>query len=127
MNYRGFAPWCFIIHCVVVHVVIVYLHYSHFTLNEQLRRAAGLGSTEEVVRLLGQGAYPNYQDPSGWTAVHCACIYNKHHSLSVILKKKNININLRTNISNETPLHFACEYGSLKCVQILLDYGADTG
>ena len=113
-----------IIHCVVVHVVIVYLHYSHLTLNQQLRDAAIRGSTEEVVRLLGEGADPNDQDHDGWTAVHCTT--NNHHSLSVILKEKHININLRTNINN-TPLHYACRNGSLKCVQILLDHGADTG
>ena len=117
-----------IIHCVVVHVVIVYLHYSHLTRNEQLRDAArwGRGSTEEVVRLLGEGADPNDQDRRGWTAVHYACLYNNPQSLSVMLKEINININLRT-ISNNTPLHIACRDGSLKCVQILLDHGADTG
>ena len=115
-----------IIHCVVVHVVIVYLHYSHLTLNQQLRNAARRGRPEEVVRLLGEGADPNDQDQYGWTAVHEACVYNNHRSLSVILKEKNININLSTS-NNSTPLHYACRCGSLKCVQILLDHGADTG
>ena len=115
-----------IIHCVVVHVVIVYLHYSHLTLNEQLRDAAAGGLTEEVVRLLGEGADPNDRDDLGWTAVHCACINNNPQSLSVMLKNNNININLSTN-SNSTPLHWACSSGYLKCFQILLDYGADTG
>ena len=108
-------------------MVIVYLHYSHLTLNEQLSDAARWSSTEEVVRLLGEGADPNDPDDLGWTAVHYACIYNNPQSLSVILKGKHININLRDISSNSTPLHFACEYGSLKCVQRLLDNGADTG
>ena len=114
-----------IIHCVVVHVVIVYLHYSHRTLNHQLWSAVKYGLTEEVVRLLGEGADPNGQDYSGRTAVHVACACNPQ-VLNILLQHKHININLRDN-SNDTPLHLACREGSLKCVKTLIKHGADTG
>ena len=61
-------------------MVIVYLHYSHLPLNEQLYYAAGNGRTEEVVRLLGEGADPNCLSEFGSTALHAACINNYHQS-----------------------------------------------
>ena len=107
-------------------MVIVYLHYSHHTLNDQLRGAAEYGRTERVVRLLGEGADPNDQDQYGWTAVHIACYTNNHQILSILLEHKNIDVNVRTNI-NDTPLHVACGHGSLKCADALVECGADTG
>ena len=41
-----------------------------------------------MVRLLGEGADPNDQNHFGQTAVHYA--NNKHQSLDIILKEKNI-------------------------------------
>ena len=114
-----------VIYCVIVHVVIVYLHYSHFPLNEQVYYAAYNGHTEEVVRLLGEGANPNWLDKYGWTALHWACIYNRHQILSILINS-NANINIKDRNKN-TPLHWACRGGSFECVLHLLGAGCDSG
>ena len=117
-----------IIYCVVVHVVIVYLHYSDLPLNKQVYYAAREGHTEEVVRLLGRGADPNWQsvDVYGWTALHWACYNNRHQMLTVLINSKHAYINIKT-IYKDTPLHFACRKGSFECVQLLVVAGCDSG
>ena len=107
-------------------MVIVYLHYSDHPLNEQLYYAALEGRTEEVVRLLGRGADPNWQDGYERTAVHMACYKNHHQTLSVMINSNNTNINIK-NRDNDTPLHDACRYGSFECVRVLLGAGCDSG
>ena len=84
----------------------MYLHYSDGTLNRQVYCAAH-GHTEEVVRLLGEGADPNWQDKHGWTAVHLACINNHPRTLSVLVNS-NSNINIKGE-DKDTPLHIATQ------------------
>ena len=78
-------------------MVIVYLHYSHLPLNDQVYWAALDGRTEEVVRLLGEGADPNWQNVFGWTALHVACVYNRHQILTILINS-NANIISRIDI-----------------------------
>ena len=107
-------------------MVIVYLHYSDRPLNEQVYWAARDGHTAEVVRLLGEGANPNWQtDETGWTALHVACIYNHHQVLPVMITK-HANINIKNRHKN-TPLHIACWYGSFECVHLLVVAGCHPG
>ena len=106
-------------------MVIVYLHYSHRPLNEQVYYAACYGHTEEVVRLLGEGANPNWQDGIGWTALHMACAYNRPQILTILVNS-NANINIKDSYK-DTPLHFACRNGSFECVRVLLGAGCDSG
>ena len=107
-------------------MVIVYLHYSHLPLNEQVHYAAYNGSTEEVVRLLGEGAKPNWQDEDGWTALHLACIYNRHQMLTILINSEQANINIKDS-DKDTPLHKACRGGSFECLPILFVAGCDSG
>ena len=104
---------------------IVYLHYSHLPLNEQLYWAARDGHTEEVVRLLGEGANPNWQDTAGSSAVHVACLNNHPQALTALLNN-NGNLNIKTTW-HDMPLHYACDRGSLECVRILMAAGGDSG
>ena len=106
-------------------MVIVYLHYSHQPLNQQVYYAARYGHTEEVVRLLGEGADPNWQDVSGWTALHWACIYNRHQILTVLINSK-ANINIKDS-DKDTPLHKASSRGSFECVPLLFGANCDSG
>ena len=106
-------------------MIIVYLHYSDYPLNELLWLAARDGRTEEVIRLLGEGADPNWQNEYGSTALHWACINNLHHALSVLINS-NANINIKDGEKN-TPLHFACRYGSFECVPLLVVAGCLSG
>ena len=109
-------------------MIIVYLHYSHLPLNEQLWQAACYGHTEEVVRLLGEGANPNWLDSSGLTAVHWACYDNHPQMLSAMIRNDiNADPNIKTGDTKYTPLHYACERGSLECVRVLVDAGGDSG
>ena len=87
-------------------MVIVYLHYSDRPRNEQVYYAAFEVHTEEVVRLLGEGADPNWQNVDGLTALHWACIKNHHPILSILISS-NANINIKDSHKN-TPLHYAC-------------------
>ena len=88
---------------------LLFIHYSDRPLNEQVYWAACNGRTEELVRLLGEGADPNWQDKHGWTAVHWACINNHPRTLSVLVNS-NANINIKGE-DKDTPLHIACEEG----------------
>ena len=106
-------------------MVIVYLHYSGLTLNEQLNWAAYEGRTEEVVRLLGEGANPNWQNVHGWSALHRACINNHHQTLTVLVNN-HANINIKDR-DKDTPLHNACRKGSFECVHLLVGAGCDSG
>ena len=106
-------------------MVIVYLHYSHDPPNEQVYWAACEGHTAEVVRLLGEGADPNWQNGIGWTALHVACIDNRHQILTVLINSK-ANINIKDR-NKDTPLHWACRDGSLECVHLLFGAGCDSG
>ena len=121
--HRGISTFGAFIYSVVVHVIIVYLHYSHCPLNEQVYWAAYNGHTEEVVRLSGEGADPNWQSASGWTALHRACANNRHQILSVLVNS-NANINIKSEDKN-TPLHIACEEGYFECVSLLLGAALD--
>ena len=109
-------------------MVIVYLHYSHRhrPLNQQVYWAARDGRTEEVVRLLGEGADPNWQDMSGWTALHVACIYNHHQVLTVLVNSEHTNINIKDR-DKDTLLHYACREGSFECVRVLVVANCDSG
>ena len=104
----------------------MYLHYSLLPLNKQVYWAAYEGHTEEVVRLLGRGADPNWQDVNGWTALHVACINNHHQMLTVMINSKHANINIKGRYKN-TPLHKACGNGSIECVPLLVSAGCDSG
>ena len=106
-------------------MIIVYLHYSHRPLSQQLYYAALNGHTEEVVRLLWRGADPNWQNESGWTALHVACILNRHQMLTVLVNS-NANINIKDSYKN-TPLHIACRDGSFECVPLLFGANCDSG
>ena len=105
-------------------MVIVYLHYS--PLNEQVFYAACVGRTEDVVRLLGEGATPNWQDDYERNALHAACINNHHQMLSFLINSNHANINIKDR-NKDTPLHHACRYGSFECVHLLMGEGCDSG
>ena len=116
-----------LVYCVVVRVImiIVYLHYSHRPLNDQLYWAIHEGHTEEVFRLLEEGADPNWQNVDGRTALHMACFHNHHLILSVLINS-NANINIKDG-NTYTPLHWACRYGYFKCVSLLVGAGCHSG
>ena len=67
----------------------------------------------------------NWRDGVGWTALHRAS-FDRPDLIKVLLKSSpNIN---QQDFGGETPLHRACNCGSLPCVKLLLATGqCDTG
>ncbi len=88
----------------------------------QLYEASGGGRVDEVERLLARGAPVNWRNRGGWTALHIACyMYNNHPDVVKILTQHDgIDVNVQ-DTSNHTPLHWACWFGYLKCVQVLME------
>ena len=111
--------------CDYLHYSDLPTHYSLLPLDQQLTTVVLFGRTEEVVRLLGEGAEPNWQNVHGRTALHEACINNDPPTLSVLVNS-NANIKIKDK-DKETPLHIACEEGYFECVSLLLGAGCHSG
>ncbi len=63
----------------------------------------------------------------GTSAAHRA-VKNNHYQMLEVMIKAGINVNLtedQPKIVGSTLLHTACEYGSVECVKLLIDAGAD--
>lgn len=63
-------------------------------------------------------------DDNDWTSLHRAAYYNQAEVIKLFLTK-GADINIRTKIMNSTPLHLACQSGSLKAVIALVENKAD--
>ncbi|GFS20367.1 ankyrin repeat domain-containing protein 32 [Elysia marginata] len=57
----------------------------------------------------------------GETVLHTACIKNNAELLEELLLHPDVDVNVRDAIG-WTPLHEACNHGSLKCVELLLQF-----
>ena len=97
------------------------IHCSH-DLGEQLRNASRDGHVDKVKRLLARGAPVDWRDRDGWTVLHWACYYNQHDVVKIFTQQDGIDVNVRATIK-DTPLHLACYWGHLKCVQLLMATG----
>ena len=66
---------------------------------------------------------------NGLTALHVACYRNRLDIVKYLVEDKKVNLNLREVVKPRTfvmpPLYRACVNGSIECVQILLQNGAD--
>ena len=63
----------------------------------------------------------------GTSAAHRA-VRNNHYQMLEVMIKAGINVNLaedQPKIVGSTLLHTACEYGSVECVKLLIEAGAD--
>ena len=82
-----------------------------------------------VIKLLKEGVPVNWRNRNGWTSLHVTCMQNLSvwhgtnplEVMKVLLRHK-ANVNQQTNFG-DTPLHYACEYGHLDRVKILLATG----
>ena len=97
------------------------IHCSH-DLGRQLYNASRDGHVNRVERLLARGAPVNWRGISGDTALHTACSNNHPDVVKILTQQDGIDVNAQTN-TKETPLHYACFYGYLKCVQLLMATG----
>ena len=77
---------------------------------------------DDVERLLARGAPVNWRDSNGCTALHWACINNHPDVVKILTQQDGIDVNVQ-DIFKDTPLHYACRWGYLKCVQLLMATG----
>ncbi|XP_064390776.1 GA-binding protein subunit beta-2-like [Halichondria panicea] len=88
-------------------------------LGEQLYDASRDGRVDEVERLLARGAPVNWGNSFGFNVLHRACINNHPDVVKILTQQDGIDVNVQTTYKN-TPLHWACYKGHLKCVQLLM-------
>ena len=94
-------------------------------LEKELLRAARNGNVKLVGRLLNQGARPTAQDVDGWTCLHAAAVDGHDQVIALLVSHKEIvDVNI-TTWDGRSALYFASLEGSKKCVDILLENGAD--
>ena len=77
---------------------------------------------DEVERLLVRGAPVSWRDSEGWTALHIACWDNQPDVVKILTQRDDNDVNVQT-VRKFTPLHWACLWGHLKCVQLLMATG----
>ncbi|MCO6045092.1 ankyrin repeat domain-containing protein [Aeoliella sp. ICT_H6.2] len=89
-----------------------------------LHVAAGLGNTEQVKKLLADGADPSKAN-DGWknTPLHFAA-GAQHLEVAKLLKEKDANLDAK-NVFGATPLHYAANEDNLEFAKWLVEQGAD--
>ena len=97
------------------------IHCSH-DLGQQLYKASYGGRVDEVERLLARRAPVDWRDSLGYTALHMACIKNHPDVVKILTQQDGIDVNVQTT-RKDTPLHLACHWECLKCVQLLMATG----
>ncbi|WP_249315854.1 ankyrin repeat domain-containing protein [Bacillus sp. FJAT-49711] len=93
-------------------------------MNQQFISSAEKGDTENVLKLLEDGANINATDDLGRTAV-LAATYNNNVDTVKALIQKGADINIRDNKLNNVILYAGAE-GLLEIVKLAIDAGADT-
>jgi len=66
----------------------------------------------------------NKFDEEGRTPLHYSSWNGLHDNVRILLENGAM-VNIQTPDRKSTPLHFACGMCKIKCVQVLLQYGAD--
>mmetsp|Transcript_43113 Transcript_43113/g.71678 ORF Transcript_43113/g.71678 Transcript_43113/m.71678 type:complete len:549 (+) Transcript_43113:34-1680(+) len=86
-------------------------------------KAAAIGDTEGVQKLVASGADVNQTSAGGWAPVHMACRRTKSEDTSVeclaMLLKLGADIDQRMD-NGCTALHYACENGRTDCTKLLI-------
>ncbi|KAG6557716.1 hypothetical protein Mapa_000481 [Marchantia paleacea] len=99
-----------------------------------LMLACELGHEEAVKLLLEYRASIMMNCEEGWNALHYAARWGRFEASKLIVKESaeainSVTLRLRTTsesqVQNKSSLMFACQYGHVKIVKILLDHRAD--
>ncbi|NXG44017.1 ANKR6 protein, partial [Psilopogon haemacephalus] len=83
-----------------------------------LHRAAVVGNTDVIARLIQEGCALDRQDKDGNTALHEACWHGFSQSAKVLVKA-GANV-LAKNKAGNTPLHLACQNSHSQSTRVLL-------
>lgn len=95
---------------------------------EHILRFAWKGKTFKLIHLLSDRSYHadiNRTDECGRTACHFAASWGDKRTLATLLRVPGVDFNMQDD-EGKTPLFKAVEVNSLKTVELLLNYGADT-
>ncbi len=93
------------------------------SLNEQLFEATHYGKTDEIKKVIKEGADVNIQDAKGRTPAMIATYNNDIETLKVLLKA-GANVNIRDNTKNN-PFLYAGAEGYLDILRLTIKAGAD--
>jgi hypothetical protein len=89
----------------------------------KLLKAAGKGDSEEIYRLIQDGAMLNAINQDGESALTRA-ISRKHNNVAKVLLENGATTDY-SGLLVQKPLHIAVQAGNVKMVELLLDYDAD--
>uniref|UniRef100_A0A3B3DQT1 SOCS box domain-containing protein n=2 Tax=Oryzias melastigma TaxID=30732 RepID=A0A3B3DQT1_ORYME len=88
----------------------------------ELHKAASLGQTSQLRRLIQGGASVNVVAVDSITPLHEACLRGEPQCVKLLLDA-GAQVDAR-NVDGSTPLCDACSAGSVECVKLLLEHGA---
>ncbi len=80
--------------------------------------------TDKIINIQGINIQLDLFDDEGCNCVHIACILDNGEKLKEFLKIRRGYINVWDN-EGKPPILYASEYGSINCIQILIDNGVD--
>lgn len=84
------------------------------------------GNEQAIVRLIERGADWSVADKEGHTPVHYAVWFATPHAIEVLVKKCDINKNIKNPKLGYTPLHMAVLCDRFDMATVLVELGADT-
>ncbi|CAI5771315.1 ankyrin repeat and SOCS box protein 3 isoform X2 [Podarcis lilfordi] len=88
--------------------------------------AAREGNAKQLKKLIKQGYSVDVPDNRGWMAIHEAAFHNASECLKLLIRAAPSDSYIRSKTFEGTcPLHLSASRGSLECVAILLESGAD--
>ncbi|XP_033000968.1 ankyrin repeat and SOCS box protein 3 isoform X3 [Lacerta agilis] len=88
--------------------------------------AAREGNAKQLKKLIKQGYSVDVPDNRGWMAIHEAAFHNAAECLKLLIRAAPSDSYIRSKTFEGTcPLHLSAGRGSLECVAILLESGAD--
>jgi ankyrin repeat protein len=90
--------------------------------NEKLIHSIQQNNISEVMNCLQQGADINYVDSIGYLPVHYAIIYGFYDIVQFLLMK---GADFSTYLTGFSSLVFACQYGHVSILSLLLSYGGN--
>ena len=78
-----------------------------------------------IEKILNENLNLNYIDEKGFSALHYAVDEGNIKICEILIKTKKININIKNNFNNKTPLHISCKNGYFDITKLLIQNKAN--